>query len=361
MIRFTLRQFRTQAVVGVGAIVAVAVVALATGPHLVHLYDTTVGDCAKYDDCSTAGSAFLLNDFPFLQTLINALVLVVPGIIGIFWGAPLVARELEGGTFRLAWTQSVTRSRWLAVKLGVVGLASMATAGLLSLMATWWSSPIDRVDMTLFTNFDQRDIVPVGYAAFAFALGTTAGVLIRRTLPAMAATLVAFVTTQLLVYHYVLPWLVAPLRRTYPLVLGSTISGYGQMNGGQANLFPGAPNLSNAWIFSSDIVNKAGQSLTGSYVRSACPQLGTALGAAPPGGRVQVQGGGQVGVGPAPSGGVGVLRNCVSKVGTRYHELVTYQPPGHYWPMQWITLAIYLAVALGLAGFSYWWLRRRSG
>ena len=61
----------------------------------------------------------------------------------MFWGAPLVARELETGTFRLAWTQSVTRTRWLAVKLALVGLASMAVAGLLSLILTWWSSPID--------------------------------------------------------------------------------------------------------------------------------------------------------------------------------------------------------------------------
>ena len=73
----------------------------------------------------------------------------MPGIIGIFWGAPLVARELEAGTFRLAWTQSVTRTRWLAVKLGVVGLASMAVAGLLSLMVTWWASPLDRANMNL--------------------------------------------------------------------------------------------------------------------------------------------------------------------------------------------------------------------
>ena len=108
-------------------------------------------------------------------------MIVVPGVIGVFWGAPLVARELETGTYRLAWTQSVTRARWIAVKLGVVGLASMAAAGLLSLMVTWWSSPIDRVNMTLYTSFDQRGIVPIGYAAFAFALGVLAGVLIRRT------------------------------------------------------------------------------------------------------------------------------------------------------------------------------------
>ena len=106
-----------------------------------------------------------------------------------------MARELETGTHRLVWTQSVTRTRWLAVKLGLIGLVSVAASGLLSLIVTWWSSPIDRVNMNQFTSvFDQRDVVPIGYAAFAFVLGVAGGLLARRTLPAMAATLVAFVT-----------------------------------------------------------------------------------------------------------------------------------------------------------------------
>ncbi len=358
MIRFTLRQFRTQGAVAVGAVIIVAVVALITGIHLVHLYDTTIGDCARYDDCSTASTTFLRNDLPLLGNLANDLVLGVPGLIGIFWGAPMVARELEAGTFRLAWTQSVTRTRWLAVKLGVVGLASMATAGLLSLMVTWWSSPIDRVNLNVFSNFDQRDLAPIGYAAFAFALGTTAGVLIRRTVPAMAVTLVAFVTTQLLVYHFALPWIISPLRRTYPLALGSTVSGYGQMNQGQPNLFPGAPNISNAWIFSTNIVDKAGQALSSGYLQRVCPLLGSNLGgAAPPGAKSN---GGSIAVSPAPAGAMTVLKDCVVKVGATYHELVTYQPSGHYWPLQWIVLGIYLAAALALAGLSYGWIRRRS-
>ena len=70
---------------------------------------------------------------PGLQIALNTLVLVVPVLIGMFWGAPLIARELETGTFRLAWTQSVSRVRWLLVKLGLVGLAAIVVAGGLSL------------------------------------------------------------------------------------------------------------------------------------------------------------------------------------------------------------------------------------
>ena len=132
----------------------------------------------------------------------------MPALIGVFWGAPLVARELETGTYRLAWNQSVTRTRWLAVKLGLIGLAAMAAAGLLSLMVTWWSSPIDqalaargpqraqRRNRFAPLLFGARGIVPIGYAAFAFALGVTVGVLIRRTLPAMATTLAVFVAVR---------------------------------------------------------------------------------------------------------------------------------------------------------------------
>jgi hypothetical protein len=65
-----------------------------------------------------------------------------PAVIGIFWGAPLIARELETGTFRLAWTQSITRTRWLAVKLALTGLVAMAVTEALGLMYGWWAAPI---------------------------------------------------------------------------------------------------------------------------------------------------------------------------------------------------------------------------
>ena len=154
-------------------------------------------------------SAFLQQRPHACRSCSTSLSSSCPALIGIFWGAPLVARELETGTFRLAWTQSVTRTRWLAVKLGVVGLASMAVAGLLSLMVTWWSSPIDRVNASIVRLVRSARHRPVGYAAFAFVLGVTAGVLIRRTLPAMATTLAAFVATRLLFNHFVLPKLIA--------------------------------------------------------------------------------------------------------------------------------------------------------
>jgi ABC-type transport system involved in multi-copper enzyme maturation permease subunit len=352
MIRFAWLQFRVQAAIVFGGLAVVAIILAITGPHLVHLYDTNVATCATHGDCSTAASAFLQNDRT-LQILLDALVVVVPGIIGVFWGAPLVARELESGTFRLVWTQSVTRARWAALKLGVVGLASIAAAGLLSLMVTWWSSPIDRANASLYTSFDQRGIVPLGYAVFAFVLGVFSGVLIRRTLPAMATTLAGFVATRLLFNHFVLPKLMAPTQLSFALNQ-QTVQGYGQMNGGPFTLFAGNPNIPNAWFYSTQFVDRAGHPLSSQVLTSACPLLPRGPGP-----------GGPAGVGvhsaiPVPGGGGRTaLQDCITKLGTTYHELVAFQPASRYWSFQWFELAIYLGVALVLAGSCIWWIRRR--
>ena len=86
-------------------------------------------------------------------------------------GSPLVAGDLEAGTYRVAWTQSVTRTRWVVTKLVVVGLATVAVAGVVAMSVTWWSSLFDRVNADEFSVFDARDVVPVAYAVVAPAPG----------------------------------------------------------------------------------------------------------------------------------------------------------------------------------------------
>src|SRR5215472_7781451 len=71
-----------------------------------------------------------------LRLWLSVLIVVVPGVLGVFGGAPLVAGELESGTLRLAWTQDVSRVRWLALRLTVSGLTVMLVAGLMSLIVT---------------------------------------------------------------------------------------------------------------------------------------------------------------------------------------------------------------------------------
>jgi hypothetical protein len=350
MIRMTWLQFRTQAAVAIGGLVILAAVLAFTGPHLVHLYDTIVTTCAAHGDCSTAGSAFLKNDRS-LQIGLDALVVIMPGVIGLFWGPPLVAREFETSTFRLAWTQSVTRIRWLAVKLGVIGLASMAVAGLVSLVVTWWSSPVDLANMTAFTTFDQRDIVPIGYAAFAFALGVTAGVLIRRTLAAIATALAAFVAVRLSFDHWLRPHLLAPIHRFVALNLATV--GLGSYSpSGPVTLKPIALTIPNGWVYSTQIVARDNHALSAQFVARACPSLAQSTGGATPspsglGKKAQV-----------PESALQALQACATKVGKTYRELVTYQPGSHFWPLQWYELGIYLVVALILAAICVLWVRR---
>jgi ABC-type transport system involved in multi-copper enzyme maturation permease subunit len=356
MIWLTWRQSRTQlAVAGIGLVI-VALALLITGPHLLHLYDTSLASCRANGDCAGANSSFLAQDRG-LQLGLDALVIVVPAIIGLFWGAPLVARELEAGTQRLAWTQSVTRVRWVAVKLGALGAASMATAGLLSLAVTWWSSPFDRANMNVFMSFDQRDIVPVGYAAFAFALGCSAGVVIRRILPAMAATLAGFIAVRLVMDYVVRPHLIAPVVRTFALDPSST--GFGSMNGGPLTLQPNPPDIPNAWIYSTQIVDKAGHGLPAGLLARTCPRLpvpgagtGTGRGPGPLSASVSHQA-------PAPAGVQQVFQECVTKVAKTYHGVLTYQPGSRYWTFQGYELALYLVLAAALAGLCFWWVRHR--
>lgn len=322
MIRFTWLQFRAQAAVAFGALAVIAIALVATGPHLAHLYATTVADCSVHGDCAAATTAFASKD-RLLQDLGNVLI-ALPALVGIFWGAPLVARELEARTERLVWAQGVTRSRWVLVKLGFVGLASAGGAGLLSLMFTWWSSPFDRVNIDRFTSvFDQRDIVPIGYTVFAFALGVAAGVVIRRTLPAMATTLGVFAAARVGFTQWARPHLITPLRVLSPLHLTSGMT-CNSVNNGPLTLVGAKPG---AWVYSAAVVNKAGHPVASTFLdHGACLQSRAA---------------------PA----------CIGQL----RELLVYQPASRYWAFQWYEMAIFLGLALVLAGFCFWWVRERLG
>ena len=122
---------------------------------------------------------------------------MVPLAVGLFWGAPLLARELERGTHRLAWTQSVSRRRWLATKLGVLGLAVTVGGLVVGLMVSAWLDTFDGAgyadrfgDMALFGS---TGVLGGMWWLFAFVLGTAAGGVLRRTLPAFAVTIAVFV------------------------------------------------------------------------------------------------------------------------------------------------------------------------
>jgi hypothetical protein len=228
MIWLAWRQFRAQALTVLALLAAAAIAFLVTGLPMHHSYAADLAACAPLHACdgSTPAARALGAQLSQLQRsyqptfeLLQLLVIAVPALIGIFLGAPLIGRELETGTHQLAWNQTVTRTRWLRVKLTVVGVAAVTTTAILSWLLTWWAGPLDDLNGNRWAamTFASRDIVPLGYAAFAFALGTTLGLLLRRTLPAMAITLAVFIAIQVLVPTLIRPHLLPSTTTTFPI------------------------------------------------------------------------------------------------------------------------------------------------
>ncbi len=272
-------------------------------------------------------------------------------VIGCFWGAPLIARELEAGTFRLTWNQSITRTRWLTVKLTLTAAAAMAVTEAFSLIQAWWAAPIGKAvglggGSSIFSEtrfgvfvFPTHGITPLGYAAFGFALGVTTGLVIRRAIPAMAITLAIFAAFELATPLWIRPHLFPTSQTTATIAAaGANVSvrAYPKLTL-TASTVPGQPG---AWIISSDGVNAAGRQV--STIPAACASALPAT---------------QGTRGIAVDQGASALNNCVASHGIRVAE--SYQPASHYWPLQWSETGMFLALALALSGYCFWRLNRR--
>jgi hypothetical protein len=345
MIRLAWLQSRTQNTVAAGLLAGVAVLLVVTGPHLAHLYDDTVANCAAQHDCQLARDALLRHNAT-LRDWLDLVVIAVPALVGIFWGAPLVAREFESGTYRLIWTQSISRARWLAQKLATLGIATIVLAGLLSLIVTWWAGPLDNAHMARFTRFDERDLVPIAYAAFAFALAACAGAVIRRTLPAIAASLFVFIAARIAAWHFVRPHLAAVKHSQ--LALGSAHR-VGFVRGPSGTTFvAGDPSLPNAWILSNRIVDKGGHPATTQalhrFLQTACPRIAHPASLRP---------------GRGGPGDPAAFQSCIAHFAASFHLAVTYQPSSHYWTLQWYESAIFVVAAVALVAVCFRLIRAR--
>ncbi|OXM68207.1 ABC transporter permease [Amycolatopsis vastitatis] len=206
MIWVSWRLHRAQLMTMLGVLVVGAgVIALLRSNMLDDLASTGLASCVSQtlDKCSPAGAAKSFAEAwstPF--DVARAAIICLPALIGVFVGAPLFARELEQGTHVLAFTQSVSRTRWMFGKLVVALTPALVLLIVLQSLVSWWLSaagilgPFMNGPFTAF-NFGIEHVSPVGYALFAFALGTFLGVATRRTLVAMTGGLAAFVVVRL--------------------------------------------------------------------------------------------------------------------------------------------------------------------
>jgi ABC-2 family transporter len=320
MIALTWRQHRAQLLTAAALITVFSGYLLLTGYQMTS-YMASIGlsAClASHGNCGFLAGAFLsrFNNASHVFSLLD----LVPLLAGLFWGAPLIARETERGTHRLAWTQSVSRRRWLTVKLAAFTGAAVLAAAIVSLLLVWWLRPFNQLlavaaggNVNRMTPglFDLSGIVPVGCALFAFALGTAAGALVRRTVPAMAVTLGGYLALwlplQSLRYHFITPLTIyGPFGRTPHVPLS-------------------------AYVLANSYTNASGHPITFSIMANAC----------------QTTHGHQTGV-PV---------SCLAAKGFRF--ATTYQPDSRFWSIQVIETGIFVAAAVVLLGIAAWWAVRR--
>jgi hypothetical protein len=323
----TWRQHRF-ALTGVAALLgALAVYVWIVGRHLHHAYAAaTACQPTRSIACGDLISSFngmhnvLANGFVWQP---------VPAVIGAFVGAPVLARELETGTFRYAWTQGFGRWRWTLAKLALLGVVVAAAAGALSVLFSWYYQPyfaagnqrlsLSEVSPLASGLFDLRGVVFAAWTLAAFAIGGLAGVLIRRVVPAIVATLAAYAGLALAAGMF--------LRRHYLTALLTS-----------------KPNVpASAWIMSQWWTKGGKFAFTGLPPMNLLQQFCSSVPQPRPG-KFK----------PSP----GTLAQCLSQHG--YTRWTSYQPASRFWSFQFIEGGWLLALSLLLIATTVWLVRRRA-
>ncbi|MGZ4638613.1 MAG: transporter [Actinomycetes bacterium] len=343
----TWRQLRTQTAVVYAAVAAALVLVLLTGPKLA---DLARGNANIFDLVSRTDRNLFYAGI--------ALMAVVPAVIGAFWGAPMVARELETGTYRLVWAQSVTRTRWLATKLGLTTAAAVVAVGLLSWAVTWWSAPLDGALSSTHgglparltpVSFAMRGLDPVAWTVFALVLGVAVGLVLRRSLPAIAVTLALVVVAQVTVPLWVRPHLAPPVTKTVTFSTardgrpGALDSIVGDSSGKPVSITVTTGGHGD-WVIANQTLGANGRPTSLPAWLQGC------LPGPPQPGAPQT----------ATVGKAGSVDSCLRRLTTEgYRQRLVYQPASRFWALQWVETGLLLVVSGLLAAFSFWWTRRR--
>ncbi|MGN6799070.1 MAG: ABC transporter permease [Gaiellaceae bacterium] len=315
MIWVTWRRQRTETLVTVGLLALLAVLLVPTGIEMARAFDHDgIGSCLGVRPgraCEGAISAFN-SRFDPLNSFIAWLTLV-PGLIGVLLAAPLVL-ELEQRTHRLAWTQSISRARWLAGKLGLAIVVALAASLAFTLLVTWWRAPIVRIEGRMDQSvFDSEGTVVFGYTLFALGLAGAVGVIWRRAVPALVVGFVGYFAARIFVDTWLRQRLLSPLSANVSLLSDSSA------------------RVRHAWI-----LNEYPSDSTGHVVRIPFDLCGP----------------------PPAGGGKPDIGNCLAQHG--YFRHIVYQPASRFWELQGIETAMFGGVALLLLAFAAWWTYRRA-
>jgi hypothetical protein len=251
--------------------------------------------------------------------IISALVLLLPVLIGSFTGAPLLARELETGTFRYAWTQGCGRRRWAITKLALLAGALTAAAGAFSVLFSWYIHPFIAGGQLPALKPLLFPLLGVAFAAWtlaAFSIAAFTGTLIQRTVPALAASLAAVAGLELATSFL--------LRQRYLTPLTT----YGGVPGMPPGRLSGRSWVLSSWttgpggrVVSQDVINQA----EGRFRYSSNP-------------------------------------NAFGAWMTQHHftQWWSYQPQGRFWPFQLIEGGWLLALSIILIAVTVWLVRHHA-
>jgi hypothetical protein len=179
--------------------------------------DSGLAACvAAGGDCQVLVEAFT-NRYGAMLESVSTLGAMLPVVLGVLVGGPLLAREFEQGTHRLAWTQSITRGRWLAARLAMAAGVLVAVAAVAAALLTWWWGRFDQLGISGRAALERGGLVPVATAMLAFAVATAAGAIIRRAVAALAAGLVAVLVVAIPLNLAAQSWLAPrPLTIAHP-------------------------------------------------------------------------------------------------------------------------------------------------
>jgi ABC-type transport system involved in multi-copper enzyme maturation permease subunit len=224
MIWVSWRQHRSQAISCLALLAALAVYAVILGTSMRTAFgnDGLAGACLARSQglsCPAGVGTFRSEFGSEVNIAFWSVALIVPGLIGVLVGAPLIARELEFGTWRLAWSQTVPRARWLAVKLALVTGGLIVLGAAMTAVITWYRAPMDQITGRMQHNaYDYEGLVLTAYILCAFGFAVLAGLLIRRSIPAMVAAFIPWLAIRLVVEFIFRNHFMAPLTMKIPPV-----------------------------------------------------------------------------------------------------------------------------------------------
>jgi hypothetical protein len=311
----------------IALLAAAAVVVVIEGVQLHHAWAAVTACRPASSGACQQGANNVSGDYDYSGGIVAALLQTVPALIGAFAGAPLLAREFETGTFRFVFTQGIGRVRYSAAKLVSLAVAVTVMAAAFSAVFSWAYEPIlgansDGYSALAPTFFDLRGVAFAAWTLAAFAVGVLAGVLIRRVLPAMFATLAAWsglasATALFFRQHYR-----GVLRTTNP------------------NIGPPARVISQYWTVRGKPV---GLSALSTALRPVDIRVGSQ---------------GSFSDGPFTPHNLGSPVHYLLTHG--FTQVTTYQPGSWFWPFQLIEGAWLLVLAVLLCAAAIWLVRRRA-